>query len=542
MDDAFGRRVTKLGALADPVRRALYRFVARPARPRSAATRRPTGSANARHTAKFHLDRLVEEGLLVTEFQRLTGRPDLARGGRPSSTAARAARSRSRLPRPAATTSSATCSPTPSSGPLGGEAMTRPSGRGDRRRHPGRRCRGAPARAPPELERWPAVLEPFGYEPRVDRRPAARRTVRSTASPPTTPTSVRDEPRVRRRRRDGLGCAGVRPSSTRTRSAARVPSSANAPGGRVRRHARRCAIVGAMGKQEDFVLRALEERDVRFVRLWFTDVLGFLKSVAVAPAELEGAFDEGIGFDGSAIEGFARVYEADMLAKPDPSTFQILPWRRRGPVDRPDVLRHRDARRLPVVRRPALRPQAHAEQGRRPGLHLLHPPRDRVLPVQGHPERRRRAGAGRPQRLLRPHRAVDGRRLPPRGDHDARVDGHLGGVQPPRGRPGPAGDRPALRRRAQHRRQHHDLPHRDPGGGAEPGHLGDVHAQAVHHPPRLGHAHARLALRGRPQRVLRGRRRVPALQDRPPVHRRHPAPRQRDQPASPTSGSTATSG
>jgi glutamine synthetase len=87
-----------------------------------------------------------------------------------------------------------------------------------------------------------------------------------------------------------------------------------------------------MGKQEDFVLRALEERDVRFVRLWFTDVLGFLKSVAVAPAELEGAFSEGIGFDGSAIEGFARVYEADMLAKPDPSTFQILPWRGEGPA------------------------------------------------------------------------------------------------------------------------------------------------------------------------------------------------------------------
>src|SRR5918995_607997 len=68
-----------------------------------------------------------------------------------------------------------------------------------------------------------------------------------------------------------------------------------------------------MGKQEDFVLRALEERDVRFVRLWFTDVLGFLKSVAVAPAELEGAFAEGIGFDGSAIEGFARVFESDIL-------------------------------------------------------------------------------------------------------------------------------------------------------------------------------------------------------------------------------------
>ena len=87
-----------------------------------------------------------------------------------------------------------------------------------------------------------------------------------------------------------------------------------------------------MGKQEEFVLRALEERDVRFVRLWFTDVLGALKSVAVAPAELEGAFDEGIGFDGSAIEGFTRVQEADMLAKPDPSTFQILPWRSEGPA------------------------------------------------------------------------------------------------------------------------------------------------------------------------------------------------------------------
>src|SRR6188508_848710 len=81
-----------------------------------------------------------------------------------------------------------------------------------------------------------------------------------------------------------------------------------------------------MGKQEDFVLRALEERDVRFVRLWFTDVLGYLKSVAIAPAELEGAFEDGIGFDGSAIEGFARVSEADMVAKPDPSSFQILPW------------------------------------------------------------------------------------------------------------------------------------------------------------------------------------------------------------------------
>ncbi|GAA2070426.1 type I glutamate--ammonia ligase [Williamsia deligens] len=74
------------------------------------------------------------------------------------------------------------------------------------------------------------------------------------------------------------------------------------------------------------MLRTLEERDIRFVRLWFTDVLGYLKSVAIAPAELEGAFAEGIGFDGSSIEGFSRVSEADTIAKPDPSTFQVLPW------------------------------------------------------------------------------------------------------------------------------------------------------------------------------------------------------------------------
>ena len=86
-----------------------------------------------------------------------------------------------------------------------------------------------------------------------------------------------------------------------------------------------------MDKQQDFVLRTIEERGVKFVRLWFTDVVGTLKSVAIAPAEVEGAFTEGIGFDGSAIEGLTRVQESDLLARPDPSTFQLLPWR--GDVD-----------------------------------------------------------------------------------------------------------------------------------------------------------------------------------------------------------------
>ncbi len=82
-----------------------------------------------------------------------------------------------------------------------------------------------------------------------------------------------------------------------------------------------------MDRQQQYVLRTIEERDIGFVRLWFTDVLGSLKSVAVTESEVEGAFAEGIGFDGSAVDGFARVQESDMLARPDASTFQVLPWK-----------------------------------------------------------------------------------------------------------------------------------------------------------------------------------------------------------------------
>ena len=74
------------------------------------------------------------------------------------------------------------------------------------------------------------------------------------------------------------------------------------------------------------MLRQVEERGVRLVRLWFTDVLGQLKSFAISPAELENAFEEGMHFDGSAIDGFSRVQESDVLAKPDPNTFELLPW------------------------------------------------------------------------------------------------------------------------------------------------------------------------------------------------------------------------
>lgn len=83
----------------------------------------------------------------------------------------------------------------------------------------------------------------------------------------------------------------------------------------------------SINPDQDYVARTVEERGIRFIRLWFTDVLGQLKSFAIVDNELENAFSEGMGFDGSAIEGFARIEESDMLAKPDPSTFQVLPWR-----------------------------------------------------------------------------------------------------------------------------------------------------------------------------------------------------------------------
>jgi glutamine synthetase len=89
-----------------------------------------------------------------------------------------------------------------------------------------------------------------------------------------------------------------------------------------------------MERQQDYVLRTVEERGVRLVSMWFTDVLGQLKSFAISPAELEGAFDDGMSFDGSSIDGFSRKQETDVLAVPDASTFELLPWGQDEPTAR----------------------------------------------------------------------------------------------------------------------------------------------------------------------------------------------------------------
>ncbi|OGN91618.1 MAG: type I glutamate--ammonia ligase [Chloroflexi bacterium RBG_13_48_17] len=83
------------------------------------------------------------------------------------------------------------------------------------------------------------------------------------------------------------------------------------------------------GESKEYVLKMAKDHDVKFIRMWFTDILGFLKSFAITREELEQALEDGMGFDGSSIEGFARIDESDMVAMPDPDTFQLLPWRPR---------------------------------------------------------------------------------------------------------------------------------------------------------------------------------------------------------------------
>jgi len=90
----------------------------------------------------------------------------------------------------------------------------------------------------------------------------------------------------------------------------------------------------SLNAEAEYALRTIEERGIRFVRLWFTDVLGFLKAFTITSQELEGAFAEGMGFDGSSIDGFSRIQESDMVAVPDASTFQLIPWRTEAQVAR----------------------------------------------------------------------------------------------------------------------------------------------------------------------------------------------------------------
>ena len=186
----------------------------------------------------------------------------------------------------------------------------------------------------------------------------------------------------------------------------------------------------------DDVKAFVEDRDIRFIRLWFTDILGQLKSFSINAEELDDAFEGGMGFDGSSITGFNAIEESDMIAMPDPSTFAVLPWRpedqgvarmfcdvvtpSREPYegDPRHVLRRALERaRVDGLRRPSTsaRSSSSSTSGTR-------------SPRAGQP------GDPRRGRLLRPHDARRRLRRAPRDGARARAARHPRGVHPPRGR------------------------------------------------------------------------------------------------------------
>ena len=244
------------------------------------------------------------------------------------------------------------------------------------------------------------------------------------------------------------------------------------------------------------VRREAEEADIKFVRLWFTDVVGRLKSFAITRDELEGAMANGMGFDGSSVTGFNAIEESDMIAMPDPTTFRVLPV---------EPASARSRRMICDVRTPDGEPymadSRHVLRGALERMRSLGFDSFKIGPELEYfyfrlDEDGRPHAAGR-GRLLR---GDDRRRLgrPAQADGaGARGDGHPGRVPAPRGGAEPARDRHALRRRPGHGRPLHHLPQRGQGGRQAPRRVRDLHAQAAVRRERLGDAHAPVALHRR---------------------------------------------
>src|ERR1700751_3592460 len=196
----------------------------------------------------------------------------------------------------------------------------------------------------------------------------------------------------------------------------------------------------------DEVKALVEEREIRFIRFWFTDILGQLKSFSINAAELDDACEAGMGFDGSSITGFNAIEESDMIAMPDASTFVVLPWRPNAAgvarmfcdIQTPEGTPYEGD---PPPPRHAPRTRARPEHGLRP---LLCGSRARVLLLP----RLQVDGGPRRGRLLRPDHARRRIRPPSRDRARPGAARHPHRIHPSRGRAQPARDRYALRRRA----------------------------------------------------------------------------------------------
>ena len=282
------------------------------------------------------------------------------------------------------------------------------------------------------------------------------------------------------------------------------------------------------------VLKRVEDDGIEFIRFWFTDIEGQLKSFAVGKEELEGAFEEGMGFDGSSITGFNAIEESDMIAMPDPDTYSVLPWRDDGGQGKGNVARlfcdvlkpggepyEGDPR---CVMRQAL---ARAEEmgfdtfNLGPELEFFYFASDEVG-ENGLPTILDKGGYFD---LTTLDAASDLRRDTVNALKAARDPGR---VHPPRGRALAARDRHALRRGAADVRQRDDLPDRRQGDRAYARRLRDVHAEAAVRRERLRDAHPPVAVLGRHERLLRRGRSVPPLGHGEGVHRRAAQARARD--------------
>ena len=283
-----------------------------------------------------------------------------------------------------------------------------------------------------------------------------------------------------------------------------------------------------MERQRDYVLRTVEERGVRLIRLWFTDVLGQLKSFAISPAELENAFDEGMRFDGSAIDGFSRVQEIRRARPSRPEQLRAAALGRQLRHLGAHVLRHPQHRRLAVRGRSPARAAPQPRPGARARLQLLRRAGDGVLLL------RRRRHQQRTQ-AARPGAATS--TSPPPTWHRT-----CASARSTRSRrwASPSSTATTRTRPSQHEidlrytdapddgRQRDDLPAGGAGGGAGSRRARHLHAQAARRRAGLGDAHPLLALRGRHQLLLRRRRRAQPVQGGTRLHRRPAPPRPGD--------------